>query len=483
MRIFLVLLIMLVNAPCFATDLSNSVVTIRVIRQAFDHNKPWQKKHVAKTVLSGCVIENGRILTKAYPMANHVMVEVSKHGENRRYPAKVLLKDYNSGLALLRVNDPDFYEDLRPIQLAESGKIQKDATIARWDASGIFKTYKAEAFKVALESYETKSVVLIHYMITGMAKGGGGEPVFVDGKLVGITQWLNEREKTVKVMGVDSIRNIMVDLEDGNYDGQPFFWIGEDVELGQDENLRNYLGVQKEDTGVLVIAIPPKSSGYGVLKERDVILSIDGVNIDDSGYYESKAYGKLKYRGKVCLEHAVGDTVKMTIIRDRQKMTVSFKLLPFTEDTFLSPPFSFDQPPQYLVWGGLISQELSGSYLHTWGGKWKEKADKRLVYIYNNFKLWPTNERRRVVVLNRVLPAAINAGYYEKGDLILKRVNGISVKDLRHLKELIDKKESPFILFEFQGGESIVLNREKTEEVNHLILKRYNIPSPFYLRN
>ena len=483
MRIFLVLLIMLMNAPCFATDLSNSVVTIRVTHQAFDHNIPWQKKDVDNTVLSGCVVQGGRILTKAYSMADHVLVEVSKHGENRRYPATVLLKDFNSGLALLLVNDPDFYKDLRPIQLAESGKIQKDATIAWWDASGIFKTYKAEALKVAIESYETKGVALIHYMITGMERGGGGEPVFVDGKLAGITQWLNEREKTVKVMGVDSIRNIMVDLEDGNYDGQPFFWIGEDVQLGQDENLRNYLGVQQEDTGVLVVEVPPKSSGYGVLKERDVILSIDGVNIDDSGYYESKAYGKLKYRGKVCLEHAVGDTVKMTIIRDRQKMTVSFKLLPITEDTFLSPPLLFDQPPQYLVWGGLIFQELSGSYLHTWGGEWKEKADKRLVYIYNNFKLWPTNERRRVVVLNRVLPAAINAGYYEKGDLILKRVNGIPVKDLRHLKELIDKKESPFILFEFQGGESIVLNRAKTEEVNHLILKRYNIPSPFYLRN
>ena len=483
MRIFLVLLIILMNAPCFATDLSNSVVTIRVVGQAFDHDKPWQKKQVDKTVLSGCVIENERILTKAYPMANHVMVEVSKHGENRRYPATVLLKDYHSGLAILRVTNKDFYEDLHPIQLAESGKINEDATIARWDASGIFKKYKAEAFKVALESYETKGVVLIHYMLTGMSKGGGGEPVFVDGKLVGITQWLNEREKTVKVMGVDSIKNAIIDLEDGNYDGQPFFWIGSDVELRQDENLRNYLGVQKEDTGVLVITVPPKSSGNDVLKEGDVILSVDGVNIDDNGYYESKAYGKLKYRGNVCLEHAVGDTVKMTIIRDKQRMNVSFKLLPFTEDTFLSPPFSFDQPPQYLVWGGLIFQELSGSYLRTWGGKWKEKADKRLVYIYNNFKLWPTNERRRVVVLNRVLPAAINAGYYEKSDLILNRVNGIPVKDLQHLKELIDKKESPFVQFEFLGGESIVLNRAKTEDVNHLILKRYNVPSPFYLRN
>ena len=60
MRIFLVLLIMLMNAPCLATDLSNSVVTIRVISQAFDYDKPWQKKHVDKTVLSGCVIENGK---------------------------------------------------------------------------------------------------------------------------------------------------------------------------------------------------------------------------------------------------------------------------------------------------------------------------------------------------------------------------------------------------------------------------------------
>jgi hypothetical protein len=88
-----------------------------------------------------------------------------------------------------------------------------------------------------------------------------------------------------------------------------------------------------------------------------------------------------------------------------------------------------------------------------------------------------------VVILNGVLPAAINAGYYDKSDLVLKRVNGIPVKDLRHLKEIMDKKDSPFILFEFQGGESMVLDRAMTEEANHLILKRYNIPSAYYLGN
>ena len=163
----------------YGDNLPNSVVSISVTIQNFDHYSPWQKETPKKSMISGCVIEGNRILTIAFPLANHILVEVSKHGEPRKYPAEVILKDFNCGLALLTVNDKSFFADLEPVEYAESGRFKGIALVAKWDKHGFLKIFRAEVFKTSIDLFELQGGTLAHHMTTGLDSGGKGEPVFI----------------------------------------------------------------------------------------------------------------------------------------------------------------------------------------------------------------------------------------------------------------------------------------------------------------
>lgn len=466
-----------------ADQFADNVVAITVTRQGYNYNTPWQKSAIEKEIIIGTVIEGNRILTLSYKLANHILLEVSKFGSNRKYPGKVILKDYQSGLALIGLEDNSFFKDLNPVKIDYSGGSVKDRNVkvVRWDNYGILKIHQAEYLKSTVEFLESAGVILIHYLNAEITDAGRGEPVLAGNKLAGITSWHFPKDKMIKVIDIDVIRRMLKDAEDGRYDGMPFFDI-EDAALDSDENLRNYLGLMEDDTGILVTGITPGTSGYGILKKGDVILNINGNNIEDNGLYIAGKYGRLNYHGIICLGHFSGDMINMRIIREKRKMDIVFILKQFSEDSFLIPDISYDKHPKFCIIGGLILQEFTKEYLKIWGKDWLKKADKRLMYYYDNYKTRPSTDRRRLVVLSAVLPATVNLGYHGLRNLILRKVNGIDVKDIAHAKELIDRSKSRYIEMDFIGNRKVVLNREKAVNSITEIMRKYNIHMPYYLQ-
>ncbi|MEW6356762.1 MAG: hypothetical protein AB1696_10570 [Planctomycetota bacterium] len=464
----------------WAEDLSRSVVSVTVTRQELEFYSPWKRGKVDKKLLTGCVIEGNRILTIAHPMTNHVFVEVSKHGDRRMYTADVILKDYHIGLALLTVKDASFFQDLKPARFAPPGPPRGRVVVAKWDDYGTYKQYGAETFKTAIGFYKSGGAVLLHHMTTSLDLGGNGEPVFADSQLVGVTSFFDSGRKTIQVCAIDTINRLLRDLEDGKYDGLPFFYLNQ-VYLTSDENLRAYLGLGPGDTGMLVNGVYPRTSGHDVLKEGDVILSVDGKDIDDRGLYEAPPYGKLNFYGLISLRHFVGDELNLCILRDRKKIDVSFRLRAIGTDCFLIPLEDYDTPPQYYILGGLVFQELTEGYMTMWGNDWRKKVDKRLLYLYDGFRLRPSAECERIVILNRALPASVNVAYHEHKNLVLLRVNGQRVRDLKHFKELVESSDDPFYRFNFQGGYTIVLAREAALQSEADILTKYNIITKSYI--
>ncbi|MFH0977359.1 MAG: hypothetical protein V1874_16390 [Spirochaetota bacterium] len=460
---------------------AKNVVTITVASQRYDYNAPWQKLAVQREVISGIVLKGNRILTLSYKLADHVLVEVSKFGAYHKYPAKVILKDYHCGLALLTVPDVSFFKDLTPVEFNSEG-ISKETklSIVRWDSNGILKEHSADYQKSAVEFFESSGAVLIHQITSEIDSGGKGEPVFVDGALSGITSWYYPNTKTLKAIDIDVVARMLKDFDSGNYKGMPNFFV-EDAALENDENLRNILGMESEDNGILINNVPPQTSGSDILKKGDVILNIDGTDLDDNGMYVSEKYGKLAYYGLIYLNHFVGDNVKMNIIRNRKKMEISFALKPFSEDCFLIPTISNGNPPRFYIIGGLVFQELSRDYLQTWGKEWISTVDKRLMYYYDNFTKYPTPDLKRIVILSLVLPSSVNTGYHNYRHMILHDVNGQKIKDINHVKNIIDKSGEKFLNFSFIGGSSVILDCNEAKKSNAEIIQKYKIQSQYYL--
>jgi hypothetical protein len=475
--IFSMLFALCIHGHARAQTFENSVVTILVTSQKHDYASPWQKGEITRSVISGCVLEGKRILTSAYSLTDHVLIEVMKKDESRKFSASVVIMDYHCGLAMLKVDDESFFNGLQPVSLSPAGELSgRTAKVYKWDSMSSLKEYLAELTKTSIRFYDPNCGVLMLQFSTSMNEGGTGEPVFIDNRLAGIVTGLNTETKTMYVIGSAMIRRMMLDASDGTYDGLPFFWI-DGIELRGDVNLRDYYGMQGNDGGVLVTDIPAISSGSDALKKDDIILAIEGKSIDDRGNYDSP-YGKLYFYALLQMDHFIGDTVSMIVMRDKKKITVRFKLKPIPGSCCTIPIISYDSNPRYYIFGGLVFQELTAGYLESFGKDWKQMADKRLLYYYDNIKLLsdlgPDN---RVIILSRVLPDTVNKGYQFQKDLIIEKINGVPARDLKDMKRIIESSGNRFIVFEFVGQTTIVLDREQAVRNGKIIMMKYNIIS------
>ncbi len=474
--ISIVLFFLLVAIAGFSQDLSKSVVKLYVTTVEYDYYSPWQLKGHSSYVAQGCVVDTakGYILALSHPLFNSAYIEVSKLGNTKRYPASVSVIDYTTGLAIITVEEKGFFKDLAAPKLLDRKVRLSNPLIAKWDSQDIYKTYSAEPLKTSIQSYEEFGVALFHEMTTSLDSGGDGEPMFQGGALVGLVAWFDSSRKTVKVNSFETIGWFMAELAKGKYRGQPFFNIHASY-LRNDENLKEYYGLASADTGIVVDSVASSSSGYLALKQEDVILDIDGQKIDDAGYCSTPEYGKLSFLWLIGLKHYVGDTLSVTVMRDKKKTTLKFPLVSSSKASFLIPPEYYDTPPRYYVTGGFLFQELSKAYMRIWGDDWAKKGDKRFLRLLSNEWANPTKDKKRVVILGRVLPASVNAGYHEMNNLVLESVNGREVSDLANMKEVLASLKDEFVVFAFSGNEKIVVKRKDLTDSTQAVLAQYGI--------
>ncbi|KAM7473505.1 hypothetical protein LguiB_020748 [Lonicera macranthoides] len=79
----------------------------------------------------------------------------------------------------------------------------------------------------------------------------------------------------------------------------------------------------------------------------------------------------------------------------------------------------------------------------------------------------------------QVLMDDINAGYKSLGQSQVKKVNGVEVENLKHLKQLVEGcKEEENLRVDLDEEKIIVLNYGKAKTATSHILKRHRIPSP-----
>jgi hypothetical protein len=473
-----IILLSLTSYPAArAQSVSRHVVKIIVTKQEYDHYSPWRKKGVQKVPMNGCVMDGNMIITSSHSLADAVNVEAMKMGDSRKYQAEIRVRDYQGGIGILTVNDGNYFRNLASAQLCESQPlVGRHCTVCRWDAEGAFREYRAEVISTSLRMYKPNSAVLMHTMSTDMEAGGFGEPVFFEKRLAGLSTGFDTAKKNILAIGVDSLRRHMTDLNDGVYDGMPFFWI-EGFPLESDVNLREYLGLGETDTGVYVDRIHPLSSGSEQIRPGDVILSINNTAIEDTGLYSSPHYEKLNFYGLLYLNHFVNDTMDMTVFREHRRVPLQFRLCSVQNDRMKVPLISYDTPPEYGIVGGCIFQHLTVGYMKTWGPEWEKNADRRILHAYGNAAMERSGEGERVVILNRVLPTAVNSGYQDQNNLVLESLNGRAVKNLSALRKAVLESSDRYLKFDFTGRTSIVLDRREAAASEEQVLRTYQIPS------
>jgi len=454
------------------SGLGRSVVSVEVSRKEYQYYQPWSTR-TKKVKKVGVVIGDRQVLVTAEDLSDNTLVRLQKGGRGQWWIGKVLWIDYHTDLALVTAADADFWRDLKPVALKGLAHQGQPLQIVRW-REGTLESRQAEFTQFSVREAQLSPLDEVTLEVGSEIQGcGWGEPIVSDSHVIGLIR--AQEGRTCLGIPASFIREVVDAHNAGSYRGMGYFhfyW-----EPAENPATLARLKVPAPASGVLVIQVPDRpDGGPKVLKREDVILRIDGFELDIQGDYNDPEYGHLNLESLATLHKWAGDDVKMQIWRDGRQMDVTYRLPRYEYTNSLVPYAIFDQEPEYLIIGGLVFQPLSIPYLQSWGADWRQRAPFRLNY-YNNEP--PTKDRSSLVLLSQVLPDPYNIGYQEVNYLAVDKVNGQRISRLSDLKAALQKPVNGYHIIDFMPGDSlqrlVLAAGDAEEEATRRVLKRYGI--------
>jgi len=450
-----------------------SVVKVEVSRNIYDYYQPWNRRN-DRSAKIGLVVGERQILTTSQNLSDRTLVRLQKGGRGKWTNASVDWIDYHANLALLTTDDAAFWTGLQPAKLAGKPPAEGDALqIIRW-REGKLENRQAEFTQFTVRQSEFSGISHVQLELDSEIQGVGfGEPVVANSHIVGIVA--SQRGRTCRVIPASFIQTILEGRRAGNQPGLGYFhfyW-----QPAENPASLAQLRLPGDPRGVLIINVPERpDDGPQVLQPRDIILQIDGFDVDMQGDYNDPEYGSLMLENLSTRRKWAGDDVKMKIWRDGKQLDVTYHLPKYEYAHSLVPVGVYDQPPDYLIVGGLVFQPLTVPYLQRWGADWKRRAPFRFNYYTGDDA---TREQPSIVILSQVLPDAFNIGYQEYRGFAVDKVNGRHITNLAQLRDALQQPEGEFHVIDFVPNESlqrIVLAAGAAErEATQRILERFGI--------
>jgi len=459
-------------ASASLADIKNSVVKIFTVSSTPSYYQPWQMNAQSMETGSGSIISGNRILTNAHVVSNAMFIQVRKFGEADRYVAEVLAVDHDCDLALLQVKDKSFFKSTSPIPIGSLPKQGDAVNVFGYPAGGdeLSRT-KGVVSRIEIGIYTHSYRSHLDMQIdAAINPGNSGGPVIKDNAIVGVAfQNLHNSNSIGYAIPTDVINHFLNGFQGGKYRGFPMSGIW--WETMENESMRTMLGMSKGESGIHVTRSVYDSTAYDVIKENDVILSIDGVNIANDGTVPLKNDSSVRVRYTYLLDSKyTGDRVKLRIIRDKKSMALDVVLKGGRD---LVPPMEYDVKPTYYIFGGLVATRLTGNYLHEWSDLNKSPIDFQEDLIMK----YKTPEKQEVVVLIQVLADGSNLGYHDINNTAIDEVNGEKIRDMADFVDKVENATQKYIIFRLSDDTRIILDYEASRKATEGILERYKIQS------
>jgi len=457
------------RAADLAPKLRKALVKLRVTSQSWNTTEPWKKQRPRTRSGRGVVVQPGVVLTLANVVRDAIMIEVSREGGARLYPARLKHADPRVGLALVEITDEGLRAQLEPLAIGEPVKLDDEFDI--WQVNDDNLLQRATARVVAARARSTRLTLQVN---TTNPNSGDGQVALSGGKVAGLlTGSVRRQEGTI--LSVETIRRYLKDFEDGTYDGcpGPGLWI--QPLLRQD--LRTYFGLADDQHGLAITRVMPNRTGSGVLKKGDVLLSVDGFDIDDEGKFIHPTHGRLDAGWLFQGRRYAGDTLAARILRDGEEQEVEFEARPFPPAEMRVPDRPAGGRPQFLVEGGLVILELTKAI-----GIGRSTSGVILRRYVERATWDPPSDRRRIVFVDHVLKDISNKGMDGLSKRPILEVNGRKIAEIADVAAALEEPQGDFHVFRFEGVESdYVIPIDERAKINDRIAKRYKVTRTRYL--
>lgn len=449
-------------------EIEKSVVKINVTARPPDFFRPWTKASPAKASGSGVVIAGPRILTNAHVVmhASEVFVQLSDGGD--QLTAKVVAIAPGMDLALVEVNDPAGLEGIKPVSLASELPLPK----ARINVYGYptggddISVTEGIVSRIEFTGYNFGTAGVRIQVDAALNPGNSGGPAIENGKIAGLVFSKIEKADNIGyLIPPEEIESFLTDVADGKYDGKPLMF--DTYQTAENDGLRSYLKIPKETTGV-VITQPYREDDYP-LKKWDLVTHVGPHAIDNQGYVEVRPGLRLKFLYYVPKLQNDGN-VELTILRDGASQVVQ---APVSPDRDLVIPTIKDQYPEYFIYGPIVFEPATQEYVRALGAagvSMLAALDSPLLKRLYDVPAEP--DEQLVLIATRMFPHPSIKGYDNRPLGVISKLNGVEVKNLRHLAELLKDSTDEFLRFETNDrNESLVFRREEIAGATEQILE------------
>lgn len=212
----------------------------------------------------------------------------------------------------------------------------------------------------------------------------------------------------------------------------------------ENEALRRSLGMRPEQSGILVNEVGPLAAVNGTLKEQDVVLEVDGVVIGNDCTVPLR--GKERISFIWLITGRVSGPTKFKVLRDREEIDTEANLVR-GPSPYIAPRYhEADCQPSYYIVGGLVFTRFTLPLFEEALRDPSIMVESKLAQkAIDSFK---QEDGEEIVLLLRILTHDVNYGYNTRGQKPVEKFNGVEVKSLRHLAEMVESCEDPFMKFE-----------------------------------
>lgn len=463
-----------------AQNIKDAIVKVYTTYNPANFHEPWQMLGQQSLQGSGFIIEGNRILTNAHVVEWQTFVQVRKSGQARKYTARVEYVAHETDLALLRVEDEDFFKGVVPLRIGSLPEIRDEVAVYGFPVGGDrLGITQGVVSRIEHIVYNHSGAYLLACQIDASINiGNSGGPVLKGDEVVGVAfQGMLKRgfENVGYIIPAPIVRHFLEDIKkDGVFHGTPE--LGLKMQKMENPALLRRFGLKDGERGALVNKVFPGAPAEGLIFQDDVLVAIDGYPVEEDGTVEFRR-GERTFLGYIWQQKHIGDTVDVDIVRHGERKRFTIPLTKTIGMERLVPNMQYDRMPTYYIYGGLVFIPLVLNYLKEYGDEdnWRVNSPVELLNYYENGE--PSEKLKQVVILAKVLADDVNIGYHTYMDGVIVAVNGVNVTNLNDVIAAIENNKGAFHVFEDSKGHRLILDREQAFKRGPEILRRYKIPS------
>jgi S1-C subfamily serine protease len=441
---------------------ANSVVKIFSTVRYPDVFKPWTKSQPSSITGSGVVIEGKRILSNAHVVqyASQVQIQANQAGDKVSATVEAIAPGID--LAVLKLDDESFFDTHPPLPRAKMlPEIKDTAMVYGYPEGGnSLSITKGIVSRIEFAAYNFPVSGLRIQIDAAINPGNSGGPAVVGDKMIGLAfSRLVEADNIGYIIPSEEIDLFLQDIADGKYDGKPSLF--DEFQTLENPALRKFLKLDKSVSGLVVHK--PDTSDDSLLKEWDVITKIGETPIDDQGMVKLGA--NLRVHSRYLVQKMTKNgKLPVTLVRNGKEMNLQ---LPVHADQPMVIPDLGNEYPSYFIYGPLCFSKATEQFTRNFlagsrAGRfvaWLSTMGSPLLARAGDKPAFPGEEL--VVIPSPFFPHKVSAGYADPYYQVVKAINGIRVKNLAHLVEILRDSKDEFIRIDFDNryGETLVFPR------------------------